>query len=180
MIEKWAKIKGFEKYEVSNIGRVKSVSRIIKLKNNTTRFVETQILNIKPNRQGYIRAYLTDENKKEKSFFVHRLVAEYFIPNPENKKFVNHKNGIKNDNNVSNLEWCTCKENIVHAFRTGLKSAVRGSKSNFSKLTEEEILEIRELYPIIKSYKKIADMYKTSLSNIAHIIKKRTWHHLGT
>lgn len=72
------------------------------------------------NNFGYYRVCLW-ENRKKKRFFRHRLVAEYFLDNPENKKFVNHIDGNKANNNLSNLEWCTRSENEKHAFKTGLK-----------------------------------------------------------
>lgn len=89
---------------------------------------------IRNNRTGYIlKSYIQNGychvtlyiNKKPRRFSVHRLVALMFIPNPKNKEYVNHKNGIKSDNKVENLEWCTPSENTRHAVETGLKLPTR-------------------------------------------------------
>ena len=92
--------------------RIEKDGRIYSLRRN-------KYLIPKLNHDGYLRIQIWDKGKC--SFVaIHRLVAQEYIPNPENKPFVNHINGNKRDNRVENLEWCTQKENIHHAFKTGL------------------------------------------------------------
>lgn len=101
-------IYGFPGYFITESGQVFSAKRIpiIELKQKINK--------------GYVYVYLCTKSKHT-TLKVHRLVAMAFIPNPENKKEVNHKDGDKLNNNVSNLEWCTRSENNLHAYRTGLK-----------------------------------------------------------
>lgn len=102
MNEIWKPIVGFEKlYTVSSLGKIRG----------------TKILAPGDNGRGYFYVFLS-KNGKEKRFYVHRLVAKTFLPNPENKPYVNHKNGIRNDNRVENLEWVTQSENELHKYKT--------------------------------------------------------------
>lgn len=110
--EIWKQIKGYEGYyEVSNLGNVKSVKRFYRLKENGKK-VEVKEKYINPFiSSGYSRVSLT-KNGKSKKYSVHRLVAEAFIPNPNNLPLVNHKDETRNNNCVNNLEWCTHRYNI--------------------------------------------------------------------
>lgn len=120
--EQWKPIQGYEGlYEVSSYGRIKSLPRIIKGKGQHYRQHKGRIL--KPitisAKLPYTRVDLCKEGKYAHTS-IHRLVAETFIPNPENKPCVNHKDGIKSNNYIDNLEWCTYSENTRHAFALGL------------------------------------------------------------
>jgi hypothetical protein len=121
-IEIYKDVVGYEGiYQVSNLGNVKSFH-----KKGLNGFV------LKPRiSHGYCRVGLFIN--KHKHIMVHRLVAQAFIDNPNNLPFVNHINGIKCDNRVDNLEWCTHSENILHAFKTGLKSNKKGDDNPQSR-----------------------------------------------
>ena len=128
--EEWRDVVGYEGlYQVSNLGRVKSFH-----KNNA------KIITPKPDNHGYLRVVLCKDFKK-KNRMVHVLVAQAFIPNPESKRQVNHIDGNKTNNHVSNLEWVTPAENIHHAFETGLRKS--GCEHFRAKLTAEQVREIR-------------------------------------
>lgn len=123
MKEIWKDIKGYEGlYQVSNLGKVRSLDRKILFKNGHIQFFKGKILSLSKDKNGYIHIILHKDNKT-KIFRVHRLVAETFIPNLENKPQVNHIDGNKENNCLSNLEYCTIKENHIHAYRTGLHNA---------------------------------------------------------
>lgn len=135
MKEIWKDIKGYEgMYQISNLGRVKSLDRNEKGHFNNTKYYlrKEKILNLHLTIQGYYNIGCC-YNSKRKYFRVHRLVAQTFIPNPKNKPEVNHINGIKTDNNVTNLEWVTSSENQLHAYKTGLEKKYFGKDHKGSK-----------------------------------------------
>lgn len=120
-MENWKAIKGFEGYyEVSDMGRVRRVDSEVNsgMKHNPTRTVRSRVLKVHVKRNGYVTVDLSKDNKV-KTVTVHRLVAEAFLPKEEGQTQVNHINCNKQDNRVSNLEWCTPKENREHARDNG-------------------------------------------------------------
>lgn len=125
---------------------------------------------------GYICVSLI-KNGKTKFTGLHRLVANAFIPNPENKPQVNHKDGNKHNNSIDNLEWATIVENIQHAFDTGLNQAKKGEKSHLSKLTEKEVLEIRALGKSVSAI-ELGLKYGVNNQAIYKILSRQRWKHI--
>ena len=126
MEEIWKDIEGYEgTYQVSNLGRVRSLDRYVPFGTNSSRLrkISGKVLKQQPHNKGYCVAQLSKDSKLS-LYLVHRLVATAFIPNPMNKEMVNHKDGNKQNNNADNLEWATRQENEDHAFRTGLKKCL--------------------------------------------------------
>lgn len=131
-MENWKDIDGYEGYYmVSDLGRVKSLDRRV-VCNSGTKPVKGQILKYAYDKDGYKKVTLQKERKAHR-FLVHRLVAIAFIPNPDNKPQVNHKNGIKTDVSLANLEWATESENTKHAFDYGLCAQKKGIENRRSK-----------------------------------------------
>ena len=113
MLEIWKDIQGYEgRYQVSNLGNVKS------LKNHLGESREL-VRRLKTFSDGYVRVELHKKGSNPKTRYVHRLVAQAFIPQPQDKKYVNHKDSNRSNNCVKNLEWCTHAENVQHGYREG-------------------------------------------------------------
>jgi len=163
MLEIWRDIKNYEGiYEVSKLGRIKSISR-----NGTIK--ENRIL--KPNKvMGYSQIVLYKNNKREYKK-IHRLVAETFIPNLENKREVNHKDGNKTNNCVDNLEWVTTSENQLHSYyelKNNIKSVIQLSLNNeiikewesIAKVEQELKISNADICKCCKGKRKTAGGYK--------------------
>ena len=115
------------------------------------------------------------KDKVKKNYRVHRLVAINFLENPDNKEQVNHINGIKSDSRLSNLEWCSGSENIQHAINNGLLKSHKGTQHGKSKLTEQQVLDIRQSN--IKR-KELSKIYGISESQIGFIKRRINWNHI--
>ena len=185
MKEEWRDIKGYEGiYQVSNLGRVRSLDR--KMPFNVvngkvvTRFHKGVVLaGALDKKNGYISIHLYKEGH-DWSTRPHRLVAEAFLdkPNIDGKLEVNHINGIKTDNRAENLEWTNRLGNMKHASETGLVN--KGEKSSNSKISRKKALAIiHELENSSDSIKQIAIKLNVSESTIHHIKKGGTWKHLS-
>ena len=152
-------------YMISNKLRIK---RIMHRKNPTNKLMKYY----SPENDYHIAGLTV--NGKTHSELVHRLLAITFLPNPLNLPEVNHKNGIKSDNQIENLEWCTTKENIQHSFDTGLNKGKKGENHNLSKLTEKDVLDIRAIGRSV-SAKILAEKYNTGEQNIYKILRRIRW-----
>lgn len=178
MNEIWINIIGNrEIYSISNLGNVKTLDR------NGARgaIVKGHSLKQYKNSSGYYRVSLNITGKR-KDYFVHRLVAEYFIDNPNKHEFVNHKDGNKLNNRSDNLEWCSRSENELHAWRIGLKNkdtvGTKGEKHGMHKLTQKDVDYIRSVHkPFDKKFgsKPLALEFNVSAQTITNIVNYKNW-----
>ena len=174
-MEIWETIENYEGYQISNFGNVKSLSKKIKCKNGF-RVTKEKILKLKKTKEGYLSVQLKN---KGKHFSIHRLVALNFICNLNNKPQVNHINGIKHDNRVVNLEWCTRSENQIHAYKNKLQipslhKRAYGQNQGCAKLKEKDVIFI------LQNYKKgmgieLSKLFNVSQTTILNIVNKKIW-----
>ena len=166
-MEKWKAISGYEgSYEVSDYGRVRSLDRI----GSNGAKLRGKLIKFKITRYGYCELGLYKDRRRE-TVRVNRLVAMAFIPNPENKPQVNHKNGDKTFNFKTNLEWMTCQENIDHAIKFGLRDT-KGEGNGRAKLAISEVKQIRKS---TLSAKKLSIKFNISLSQLYDIKNYKRW-----
>lgn len=162
--EIWKDIQGYEGlYRVSNLGNV--IGLEIKTKFGTGyKIYPLRNIRVWNDKKGYCYVTLS-KNKKAKHFLLHRLVALSFLKNKENKPQINHKNGIKSDNTINNLEWCTAKENLEHAVKKGLN--LKHSIYNYqSKLSLNDVDFIRKCNLTQKELKIKFNISQTSISKV--------------
>jgi|TARA_R110000851_G_scaffold326179_1_gene494617 hypothetical protein len=167
MVREWEFIKGYEgRYLVNRSGQVKSLVR----KNPI-------ILKETINSHGYCYVILSDISGNTKSKKIHRLVAETFIVNEDNKFTVNHIDGDKLNNYIGNLEWNTQTENSNHSFENGLSKS--GEDHPLSKLSKQDVESIRLLWNDGNLFQKdIAKRYNTSQSIVSRIVNGKIWKHI--
>lgn len=157
----WKTIEFENNYEVSDDGKVRNkFSKIIK--------------NLRKNRDGYFRVTLYPSGK---TYTVHRLVALVFLDNPLNEKFVNHLDGCKTNNLVKNLEWCSAKRNVHHAYELGLNvhRNIIGEKNPSAKLDWVKVGEIRKFYSSGDTISDLAKKYNVQYNCIKRIVLNITW-----
>lgn len=182
MQEQWREIKGYrETYMISDQGNVRTQDRTGTRGNH----VRGRKLSQRDNSNGYLRVSIRlPDDKKSKGYLVHRLVAKAFIPEVNDKPFVNHIDGDKHNNCVSNLEWCSKSENELHAHKTGLKrtTPLIGELHGGRKFDWTDVHAIREEY--IKGDKEhgqcaLARKYDASQSHIHEIVNNNIWKETG-
>jgi len=156
-------------YQVSNLGTVISKDRVITFSDGRKRFYKSIKVKQKKTVYGYMVAPVA-VNRKAQHLFVHRLIAIHFIPNPDNKPFINHIDCNKSNNSIDNLEWCTHKENSIHAQDNGLYT--RGEDHFKTNISKEDVL-------YIKASKErgcdLAKKFNITPSSVCDIRKGNTW-----
>lgn len=168
MEEIWKIIEDYPQFEVSTCGNIR-------------RIATDKVLKLHINKQGYLVVCVSlGQRGKQKLFKIHREVAKAFIPNPENKPQVNHIDGDKLNPHVTNLEWATCSENIVHARTNGLANNMIGENNHFAKLSYDDVEWIRCHYvPYGKngglSAVKLAELFHVSVNHIYKIVSNSLW-----
>jgi len=180
MKEEWKDIKGYEGfYQISNFGRSKRLYKHTIAKNGVNMTFQEKILsNNGLDKDGYVLRVLT-KDKKARTFKSHRLVAQAFIPNPDNLPEVNHINGIKNDNRVDNLEWSSSRNNQLHSIYILKNKVLKGEEIGNSKLTKDLVLEMRELKKNTKiTYTEMSEMYGVNRATIHLAVTGKNWKHI--
>jgi len=175
--EIWKDIEGYPGYQVSNMGRVKSLVKAYRR--------EEIILKGTANSTGYTLVQLYPEPCKRKSLLVHRLVMMTFQPNPAMEQLhVNHKDLNPRNNKMSNLEWVTEKENSEHYWSNADISerlpTPSGEEHHLSKLTDDKVIEIRRLYfsGEVTNKRGLGRMFDVQEGTIRQILSNLTWKHL--
>lgn len=175
--EIWKPVKGYEGlYEVSDLGNIKSLRKRVD-SGKCHRTYPERILKAHPDPKGYMKVVLSDREHNSHICKVHRLVAEAFISNPDNLPQVNHIDGNKTNNALSNLEWCDQSKNMKHAFKLGLKS-LSGEFNPAAKLSSEDVEFIRSHY---KRRDKefgvigLAKRFNVHRKTVGRVIQNRSW-----
>lgn len=144
MEEVWKAIPDFEGlYEASSMGRIRSLDRLVTGKNGVTKRFSGRVMVLVPMNTGYVTVALSKGGRPVR-YLVHRLVALTFIPNPDGLEEVNHKDGVKHHNALSNLEWMSRVRNIRHAMGVGLIQGL-GESNPAAKLDDNSVLRVKEL-----------------------------------
>lgn len=182
-MEIWKDIVGYEgMYQVSNFGNVRSVEREIeqldRMGNPCKMVYKGRVLKPSKRKNGYLCATFSKNNLLHREN-IHRIVAKTFIPNPDNKPQVNHKDSNKENNRVDNLEWVDNSGNQKHAFKYGGQKSLRGENAPWAKLTDEIVLEIRTRHAKGDiSYRQLSIEYGLSREYTRRLVLGLNWNHI--
>lgn len=172
-MEIWKDILEFKGlYQASSLGRIRSTPRTITRSNGRIHTVRSKVLKPAKDSNGYLRVGLIKEGKLN-TRKVHRLVLSSFV-HKEGKE-VNHLDGVKDNNKLSNLEWVSRSENVKHAFKTGLATPLRGSKNPTSKIDEHQALTIKNYLKDGMGPTEISRIMKISVNICKDISRGKTW-----
>ena len=173
---KWRAVVGFEgRYEVSDEGDVRGLDRTRKDRWGYDIPIKGRVMKQQQNKFGYMMVPLGTGTKQKKLCAVHRLVLIAFTEHRPDMQ-VNHKDGDKTNNHISNLEWVTAKQNCEHRQASGL--GIKGERCHSAKLTADQIPAIKELREKGLSQQKIADEYGVSQNAISRLLRQKTWAHV--
>lgn len=170
----------FENYKVNKQGVLISKSRVSIQKNGKSYHVKERIMKPQIDNTGYIVFCLRNDKKESKKVYLHRILCELFLENPENKPCVNHKDGVKYNNSLSNLEWCSYKENNIHAFDNGLQKSGKehhfyGKEGKFCHNSKKIICnDSGKVFDSLTEASLFFNISKSHLSNILKGIRKST------
>lgn len=172
--EKWKPIEGYDgKYEISSRGGYRLPSRLSQRTDLKEQYIiPAKIMKASVSKKtGYHRARLVRDGKQY-TYLVHRLVAQHFLDEYDSELQVNHIDGNKDNNDISNLEMVTAKENVQHAVKNGLRGDIKGERNPASLLTEEDVLEI---YQSAINAHDIAEEFGVSKNCVWDIRAGRRW-----
>lgn len=176
-METWKPIVAIPGYEVSSLGRVKKLPCGKGF--NSVERIKTLVTS----KDGYLMLNWKTLDGKQHSKPIHRIVAEAFIPNPEQKDTVNHIDGDKTNNNVDNLEWATRREQLTHAYAHALRVSHKGSENCNSKLSQDDVMFIRT-YTVKRSrthgIPSMAKKFGVSYETIYNVLSGKTYKEEGS
>lgn len=173
--EQWKAIPNYSRYEASDCGRLRSLN----YKNTRT----VRVLKPALTEDGYLKTMLQDDNGRYHSLTVHHFVTLAFFGPREDGLQVNHKDGVKTNNSIDNLEYCTASQNVRHAYDNGLEKPLKGQDNPFAKLRNEDVLFIRKAAEEGGRYygrKSLAERFGISECHVKEIVNKRrgAWSHI--
>lgn len=176
--ETWKDITDYEGfYQVSSLGKVKSLDRYRTDKKGFSKFLPSVVLKLGRGTHGYLSCVIC-KDCKPKTKTVHRLVAIHFLDKVDGKEFVNHIDGNKLNNHASNLEWVTSSENTIHGLSLGIMNTAKGIQKPNTKLDEAKVLSIKKRLLSGHRMTDIAKDFSVSSTNIQAIKENKTWKYV--